>query len=209
MPTSRNRRTGGTERGAPRAAEREAAAERGAPRAAEREAAAERGAPRAAAERASSAAEALAAVAPLATRWIERLLARHDPALTVPQYLALRAIAREGMTGSELARRTGVSGPAVSQLLSGLASAGLVDRRADAEDRRRQALALSPAGEEAFASAEALLRDQLGELLADLPRPEIDALSRLLPSVEAALSGAPPPRRPPPPPPPGPPGRGR
>jgi DNA-binding MarR family transcriptional regulator len=209
MSTSRNRRTGGTERAAPRAAEREAAAERGAPRAAEREAAAERGAPRAAAERASSAAEALAAVAPLATRWIERLLARHDPALTVPQYLALRAIAREGVTGSELARRTGVSGPAVSQLLSGLASAGLVDRRADAEDRRRQALALSPAGEEAFASAEALLRDQLGELLADLPRPEIDALSRLLPSVEAALSGAPPPRRPPPPPPPGPPGRGR
>jgi DNA-binding MarR family transcriptional regulator len=195
MPTSRRKQTGGTERGAPRAAGREAAAERRAPRAA--------------AERASSAAEALAAVAPLATRWIERLLARHDPALTVPQYLALRAIAREGVTGSELARRTGVSGPAVSQLLSGLASAGLVDRRSDAEDRRRQALALSPAGEEAFASAEALLRDQLGELLADLPRPEIDALARLLPSVEAALSGAPPPRRPPPPPPPGPPGRGR
>jgi len=159
------------------------------------------GAPRAAgpaaggAERASSAAEALAAVAPLATRWIERLLARHDPGLTVPQYLALRAIAREGVTGSELARRTGVSGPAVSQLLSALASAGLVERRADAEDRRRQELALSPAGERAFGAAETLLRDRLGELLADLPRPEIDALSRLLPSVEAALSGAPPPRR--------------
>jgi DNA-binding MarR family transcriptional regulator len=184
----------------------------GAPRAAGPAAGgAERGAPRAAgpaaggAERANSAAEALAAVAPLATRWIERLLARHDPALTVPQYLALRAIAREGVTGSELARRTGVSGPAVSQLLSALASAGLVERRADAEDRRRQALALSPAGEQAFGSAEALLRDRLGELLADLPRPEIDALSRLLPSVEAALSGAPPPRRPPPPPPPRPP----
>jgi DNA-binding MarR family transcriptional regulator len=154
---------------------------------------------------AGSAAEALAAVAPLATRWIERLLARHDPALTVPQYLALRAIAREDVTGSELARRTGVSGPAVSQLLSGLAGAGLVERRADAEDRRRQALALSTAGEKAFSSAEALLRDRLGGLLADLPRPEIDALSRLLPSVEAALSGAPPPRRPPPPPRPGPP----
>jgi DNA-binding MarR family transcriptional regulator len=153
----------------------------------------------------ASAAEALGAVAPLATRWIERLLARNEPALTVPQYLALRAIAREGVTGSELARRTGVSGPAVSQLLSGLAAAGLVDRRADADDRRRQALALSAAGEQAFASAEALLRDRLGELLTDLPRPEIDALARLLPSVEAALSGAPPPRRPPPPPPPKPP----
>jgi DNA-binding MarR family transcriptional regulator len=167
---------------------------------------AERGSQRGAAGAgAGSAAEALAAVAPLATRWIERLLARHEPALTVPQYLALRAIAREGVTGSELAWRTGVSGPAVSQLLSGLASAGLVERRTDAEDRRRQSLALSPAGEQAFASAEALLRDRLGELLADLPRPEIDALSRLLPSVEAALSGAPPPRRPPAPPPPRPP----
>ena len=157
---------------------------------------------RAAERHAISAAEALAAVAPLAARWIERLLARHEPPLTVPQYLALRAIAREGVTGSELARRTGVSGPAVSQLLAGLASAGLVEREADAADRRRQALALSPAGERAFRSAESLLSAQLGELLAGLPRPEIDALARLLPSVEAALSGAPPPRRPPPPPPP-------
>src|SRR5919204_488445 len=110
------------------------------------------------------AAAALAAVAPLATRWIERLLARHEPALTVPQYLALRAIAREAVTGSELARQTGVSGPAVSQLLGGLADAGLVEREADAEDRRRQALALSPAGEEAFRSVEALLSRRLGEL---------------------------------------------
>jgi DNA-binding MarR family transcriptional regulator len=161
--------------------------------------------PRAGGAAKREAAEGLATVAPLATRWIERLLARHEPALTVPQYLALRAIAREGVTGSELARRTGVSGPAVSQLIGGLATAGLVERRADAEDRRRQALALSAAGEDAFASAEALLRDQLGDLLADLPRPEIDALARLLPSVEAALSGAPPPRRPPPPPRPPPP----
>ena len=74
------------------------------------------------------AAEALVAVAPLTTRWIERLLAGHDPRLTVPQYLALRAIAREGISGSELARRTDVSGPAVSQLLAGLVDSGLLER---------------------------------------------------------------------------------
>src|SRR5919201_4200663 len=93
------------------------------------------------------AAEALAAAAPLATRWIERLLARHEPPLTVTQYLALRAIAREGISGTELARRAGVSGPAVSQLLSGLADAGLIERRALADDRRRQELALSAVGQ--------------------------------------------------------------
>ncbi len=146
------------------------------------------------------AAEGLAAVAPLATRWIELLLARHDPPLTVPQYLALRAISRERISASELARRTGVSGPAVSQLLAALADGGLIERQAAAEDRRRHQLALTPAGAQAFSSAEALLRERLGELLAELPRPEADALARLLPRVEAALSGAAPPRRPPPPP---------
>jgi DNA-binding MarR family transcriptional regulator len=155
----------------------------------------------------TQAAEALAAAAPLATRWIERLLAQHDPPLTVTQYLALRAIAREGVSGTELARRAGVSGPAVSQLLTGLAEAGLVERHVVEEDRRRVALALSPSGERAFSGAEALVSERLGTLLAKVPRPEVEALSRVLPRVEAALSGAPPPRRPPHPPPPPPPGR--
>jgi DNA-binding MarR family transcriptional regulator len=150
----------------------------------------------------AEAAEALVAVAPLASRWIQRLLARHEPPLTVAQYLALRAIAREGVGGSELARRTGVSGPAVSQLLAALDDAGLLERRAVAADRRRQSLALSAAGERVFRSAEALLRQQLATLLEPLPPPEVDALARLLPSVEATLSGAPPPRRPSPPKPP-------
>ena len=139
------------------------------------------------------------AVAPLVSRWIERLLARHEPPLTVAQFLALRAVAREGVGGSELARRTGVSGPAVSQLVAALADAGLLERRAVAGDRRRRELALSPAGERVFHSAEALLRERLATLIEPLPPPEIDALTRLLAQVEAALSGAPPPRRPPPP----------
>ena len=151
------------------------------------------------------AAEGLAAVAPLATRWIERLLARHDPPLTVAQYLALRAIAAGGASGAELARRTGVSGPAVSQLLAALVDAGLVEREASAEDRRRQTLTLSKKGERTLTAAQALLREQLAQLLEDLPRPEVDALARLLPFVEAALSGTAPPRRPPPPRPPHPP----
>jgi hypothetical protein len=60
---------------------------------------------------------------------------------------------------------------------------------------------LSPAGERAFSSAQAHLRARLGELLAQLPHRETDALVRALPHVEAALSGTAPPRRPPPPPP--------
>lgn len=151
------------------------------------------------------AAEALVAVAPLATRWIERLLAANEPPLTTPQYLALRAIAREQVSAGELARRAGVSGPAASQLLAVLAEGGLVDRRTADDDRRRLELALTPAGRELLAAVETTLSERIGSLIGDLPRPEVDALQRALPRVEAALSGAAPPRRPPPlrkPPPP-------
>ncbi len=147
----------------------------------------------------TEAAEALVAVVPLVSRWIERLLAGHEPPLTVPQFLALRAIAAEGVSGSELARRAGVSGPAISQLLAGLVDAGLLDRHELSEDRRRQTLALSARGARALASAQKLLRERLSSLLAGLPRPEADALARALPRVEVMLSGAPPPRRPSPP----------
>jgi DNA-binding MarR family transcriptional regulator len=153
-------------------------------------------------DREAEAAKALVAVAPLTSRWIERLLAGHEPALTTPQYLAMRSIDREQVSVNELARRAGVSGPAASQLLNTLAAAGLLERRAADEDRRRQQLALTAAGNQALASAESLLAGRVASLIGDLPRPEIDALARALPQVEAALSGAAPPRRPPPPPPP-------
>ena len=149
----------------------------------------------------TDAAEALVAVAPLVSRWIERLLAQHEPPLTVSQLLALRAIARTPVTGSELARRTGVSGPAVSQLLAGLSAAGWLERRPDPADRRHQQLALTDDGARVYDSAQSLLRARVSSLLVDLPRPEADALARALPQVEAALAGTAPPRRPPPPPP--------
>jgi DNA-binding MarR family transcriptional regulator len=131
-----------------------------------------------------------------------RLLAAQSPSLTVPQYLALRAIARDAVSAGELSRRAAVSEPAVSQLLAGLVDARLVERSPLASDRRRQVLALSPAGANALEAAEALLRERIGALLAGLPPPEADALARTLPRVESPLSGSPPPRRPPPPPPP-------
>lgn len=150
------------------------------------------------------AAEALGRVAPLATRWIERLLAAHEPPLTLAQYLALRALAGGDAVGSELARRTAVSPAAVSQLLAALEGARLVERLRAPEDRRRQALVLTPAGLRTLHSAQALVGRRLAGLLSDLRAPELDALARLLLRVEELLSGkAPPPRprRPPPPPP--------
>jgi DNA-binding MarR family transcriptional regulator len=143
--------------------------------------------------------DALATAAPLATRWIERVLAAGEPPLTVAQYLALRAVRAEQLTGAELARRAGVSAAAVSQLLAGLQDAGWVEGSPAPDDRRRQDLSLTPAGRSALAGASELLRARIGPLL-ELPRPERDALARSLERLEAALTGTAPPRRRPPPP---------
>jgi DNA-binding MarR family transcriptional regulator len=148
------------------------------------------------------AAEALVRTAPLVSRWIERLLASHDPPLTVTQYLALQAVADGEVAGADLARRAAVSPAAVSQVLAALEEAGLLSRDRAAEDLRRRPLALTEQGEWALRSAQTALRERLAGLLADMPPPEADALARLLERLQASLSGTPPPPRPPHRPPP-------
>jgi DNA-binding MarR family transcriptional regulator len=100
--------------------------------------------------------EPLSRVAPLVSRWVERLLAGHDPSLTLAQHLALHAVTEGELVGSELARRSAVSPAvvspaAVSQLLANLEDAGLLERARSADDRRRHDLTLSPSGQAACA----------------------------------------------------------
>jgi len=148
------------------------------------------------------AADELVRVVPLVGRWIERLLAAHEPPLTVAQLLALGAAATGTATGAELARSAAVSPAAVSQLLSALEDAGLLERTRADDDRRRQSLVLTAAGVEALHSARLALREGLGAVLGGLPPSEADALARALERLAAELGGAPPPRRPPRPHPP-------
>jgi MarR family transcriptional regulator, temperature-dependent positive regulator of motility len=124
------------------------------------------------------------------------VLAAHDPPLTVAQYLALQAIADGEVVGAELARRAAVSPAAISQLLAGLAEAGLLARDRLEDDRRRQPLSLTEQGKWTLRSAQTALRERLAGLLVDMPRAETDALARLLERLEASLSGTPPPPRP-------------
>jgi DNA-binding MarR family transcriptional regulator len=147
-------------------------------------------------------AETLAAVAPLVTRWMERVLAAADPPLTLGQYLGLRAIAAGVDSAADLARATGVSESAVSQLVAGFEQAGMVERTSAADDRRRRRLALTADGERLLRSAQRLVGARLKPLVASLAPHDADALAALLRRIEPALAGTAPPRRPPPPHPP-------
>jgi DNA-binding MarR family transcriptional regulator len=145
-------------------------------------------------------ADTLAAVAPLVTRWMERVLAGHDPPLSLGQYLGLRAIAAGAESAADLARAAGVSEAAVSQLMAAFERAGTVTRTAAGDDRRRRPPALTAEGERVLSSAQALVRDRLEPLLAALAPHDADALAALLERLEPILAGNAPPRRPPPPP---------
>ena len=82
--------------------------------------------------------------APLVSRWIERLLAGHEPPLTVAQYLALQAVGEGEVVGAELARRTAVSPAAVSQLLAALEKAGSKTAAATRTEHRRSGSVSAP-----------------------------------------------------------------
>lgn len=153
--------------------------------------------------------DALIATVPLLSRLIERRLANLSPPLTPTQFLTLDAIGKGVASGAELARSAGVSAPAVSQVVSSLTVAGLIERTELAEDRRRQALRLSARGVDVLDEVRDSLRAELTPLVAPLPRPEVDAVVRALATIEAVLAGVTPPRRPHRPPPPhGPPPHG-
>lgn len=144
---------------------------------------------------------ALARTAPAVTRWIERVLARHDPPLTLAQYLLLQEVA-DGVTGgSELARRASVSPAAVSQLLATLETANHLERARTVDDRRRHELSLTPSGRRILESATTSVQRRLSALLSGMPKPELDALARLLRRLDEPFAAAPPrrPERPRPP----------
>lgn len=143
----------------------------------------------------------LSRLAPALARWMERTLASHDPPLTVVQLQTLRAIDGGRGLGADIARAAGITQAAVSQVVGALERTGLVARgERDPEDRRRQALALTPDGRAALASAETLVAGRLEGLIGDIPGPELDALDRSLLRVADAVAGVPPPRAPSPPP---------
>ena len=108
--------------------------------------------------------------------------------LTYQQYNVLRFIDTNGpQPQAEVARRLMVSAPVVTRLAAGLADAGLVERRTDANDRRAVLLALTATGRR---RARAMRRDLLAaahELLEPLPEERRAAVAAALEELQVLL----------------------
>lgn len=131
----------------------------------------------------------IATVAPVMRHLIAH--ARHRQTwseLTYQQYNVLRMIDTLGpQPQAEVARRLMVTAPVVTRLAAGLVDAGLVERRADAKDRRAVLLTLTPTGRR---RARAMRRDLLAaahELLEPLPEERRAAVAAALEELQVLL----------------------
>ena len=84
-----------------------------------------------------------------------------------------------------LAAREGVTQPAMTQLITRLQDAGLVDRAADPADGRVAQIRLTDDGRATLARRRAVRADRLAGLLAGLTAGEREALAAALPALDA------------------------
>jgi DNA-binding MarR family transcriptional regulator len=94
-----------------------------------------------------------------------------DLDLSCSQYRVLGLLDAGPAVSSALAERLLVRPPSVTAVVDGLVTKGLVDRGPIADDRRRVALTLTPAGRTLLGAADDAVNDRLGHIAAELPEP--------------------------------------
>lgn len=107
--------------------------------------------------------------------------------IATTQFLALRALATQDRTASDLARALGVRLPTLTQLADGLVTRGWIERHDDPEDRRRVRLGLTESGHEIYLSARECAESRMGRILGHIPPSERKALVKGLEALRVAL----------------------
>jgi MarR family transcriptional regulator for hemolysin len=93
----------------------------------------------------------------------------------------------EGLKQAELAEMLDLQPISLTRLLDGLAENGLIERRADPDDRRAKRLYLTPAARPVLERLTELGEDLMAEALAGLDRDEVAAMLTSLATVKENL----------------------
>jgi len=122
----------------------------------------------------------------LATRFLRQARVLDEGSrLTSAQYSALSSLySHPAIALTELARLEGVAHPTMSRTVSGLIGQGLIERTADAGDRRATRLSLTAAGRAAY---EQVYGRRLALISAMLKRLKPETVADLLQAIEGLL----------------------
>jgi DNA-binding MarR family transcriptional regulator len=132
----------------------------------------------------------IGAIDRLATQRLERALPDGLSAAGLA-VLSQLALGGEAPTPQRLASALRLSKPAMSHTLQRLDGAGLVAIAADAADRRRKRVALTPAGAAALRAAAARVRPRLDEVRAAFDAAQFEAALPFLERLSAWLAAHP------------------
>lgn len=133
----------------------------------------------------------------LAERWLRvaRRIRRETGVRTAPlglnphQARALRVIGNNGpLRPSEVAERLGIVARSATDAVSGLVTAGFVERRTDPADGRAQLLALSPTGLAALARVDEIRAAVARDLFGALPEADRASLAALMDRLDQPAS---------------------
>lgn len=119
---------------------------------------------------------------------------REQFGLTLPRFDLMAQLEREpqGLTMGELSRRMLVTGGNVTAIVVQLENEQLVQREAQAQDRRSYTVRLTSAGRRAFAAMAREHEAWIVELLSPLSERQQEQLYRLLGTLKGGLASPPP-----------------
>jgi DNA-binding MarR family transcriptional regulator len=120
---------------------------------------------------------------------LTRTLRRHDDDDLSPTTASiLFAVGREGpLTAGDIARRERLAKPSVTAAVEKLATAGLVERRADDSDGRVVWIAITTAGKRRIDARRARRQAWLATRLEKLDRADVETLSRAADIVDRLI----------------------
>ena len=111
--------------------------------------------------------------------------------LGIPEWRVLAVLAQApGLSAAEVAERTAMDKVAVSRAVAALRRDGRIERSADARDRRRSSLRLSPAGAEVYGEVVPVARRLERDLLEALAPGDREALGRIMSALLARVRPA-------------------
>lgn len=130
---------------------------------------------------------------PVVMREIRAAMRQAAPAgLGVPQFRALIFAQRQPGAGvGDLAAHLGVTLPTASVTVSGLAQRGLLRVQVDATDKRRKAVALTPAGKAVVDAAWTQTEADFSDRLAALSATQLNQMRSALALLANCLSASP------------------
>ena len=115
-------------------------------------------------------------------------IARTPVALSRTEVGVLGTLVRGAVRITDLARREGVTQPAISLLVNRLEDRGWVKREADPADGRAVLVAITPAGVEVFDQLRAQYRALLHEEMASLSEAEVQTLERAVEILDRVIA---------------------